>query len=67
MLPFVERLSQTADEEPPLGAEADYLLPPLNRQKPFKHWVLAVLDLRTKQFTLLGSLARRGREAAGIP
>ena len=54
----VQRLSNTADEDPPLGAEADYLLFPLNRQQPFKHWVLAVLDLRTKQFTLLDSLAK---------
>ena len=61
MLPFVERLSQTADEEPLLGAEAAYLLLPLNRQEPFKHWVLAVLDLCTKQFTLLDSLARKDK------
>ena len=61
MLPFVERLSQPADEEPPLGAGADYLLLPLNHQEPFKHWMLAVLDLRTKQFTLLDSLARKDK------
>ena len=33
----------------------------LNRQEHFKHWVLAVLDLRTKQFTLLGSLAHKDK------
>jgi len=58
MLPFVQRLQSTQDE-PPLGAEADYLLFPLNRQQPCKHWVLAALDLRTKQFTLLDSYARK--------
>jgi hypothetical protein len=63
LLPFVERLSHTADEDPPLGAEADYLLFPLNRQHPCKHWVLAALDLRTKQFTLLDSLARQDKRA----
>ena len=63
MLPFVERLSQPADEEPPLGAEADYLLLPLNRQEPVTHRVLTVLDLRTKQFTLLDSLARKDKGA----
>ena len=62
MLPFVERLQGTQDD-PPLGAEADYLLFPLNRQEPCKHWVLAALDLRTKQFTLLDSYARKDKGA----
>jgi len=47
----------------PLEAEADYLLFPLNRQEPCKHWVLAALDLRTKQFTLLDSYARNDKGA----
>ena len=63
LLPFVERLSHTQDEDPPLGAEADYLLLPLNRQHPCKHWVLAALDLRTKQFTLLDSYSRNDKGA----
>ena len=61
LLPFVERLSHTADEDPPLGAESDDLLFPLNRQHPYKHWVLATLDLRMKQSTLLGSYTRNGK------
>ena len=46
---------------PLLGAEANYLLFPLNRQHRCKHWMLATLDLRTKQFTLLGSYARNDK------
>ena len=39
------------------------MLLPLNRQKPCKHWVLAALNLRTKQFTLLDSYSRNDKRA----